>query len=259
MRKSFLMVLLLGFCSFLAAQQAMNNDSVVKMVKAGLSDEIIVSTINSSPGTYDTSADALIALKTAGVSDKVISAIVAKLSGAPAAPAVVQTQQNTPAPAVQEPEVMSKIYFLDPGSHALKLLPGEQWKRKNKGGFGSVKAVDIVSGQHSSFRISSKDKIVFVFRPLPDQQNANILQGIRIYPFEVKSNERDCIVDTQKTGFRGPTRQGNLDVVSLQVVKYGTSSYALNPPDFHLDPGEYWIHVPGAAGYSDPLITLGVD
>jgi hypothetical protein len=70
----------------LAAQQALNNDAVIKLAKAGLSEDLIVSTINTQPGTYDTSADGLIALKGAGVSDKVVAAIVAKAAGgAPAA------------------------------------------------------------------------------------------------------------------------------------------------------------------------------
>lgn len=60
------------------AQQSINNDTIVKMAKAGLSDDVIVSTINASPGKYDASPDGLIALKTAGVGDKAIAAIVAK-------------------------------------------------------------------------------------------------------------------------------------------------------------------------------------
>ena len=72
------------FCLSVAAQQPLNNDAVIKMVKAGLSDDVIVSTINASPGAYDTSADGLIALKQAGANDKVIEVIVAK-SVAPAA------------------------------------------------------------------------------------------------------------------------------------------------------------------------------
>ncbi len=39
MRKSLLAVLVLAACSFLAAQQAMNNDAVIKLIKAGLSDD----------------------------------------------------------------------------------------------------------------------------------------------------------------------------------------------------------------------------
>lgn len=88
MRKHLLQLALLALCPLLAAQQAMNNDSVLKLVKAGLSDDLIVTTINSSPGSYDTSANGLIALKQGGASDKVVSAIVMKASGAtPAAPA----------------------------------------------------------------------------------------------------------------------------------------------------------------------------
>ena len=69
-------VTLFAFCPLLFAQQALNNDVIVKMMKAGLSDTVIIETINSSPGSYDTSPTGLIALKQAGVSDKVISAIV---------------------------------------------------------------------------------------------------------------------------------------------------------------------------------------
>jgi len=57
---------------------AMTNESVMKMAKAGLGDDLIVETINTQPGTYTTDADALVALKTAGVSDRVITAMINK-------------------------------------------------------------------------------------------------------------------------------------------------------------------------------------
>ncbi len=63
------------------AQQELNNDSLIKMVKAGLSPEIVVATVNSQPGHFDLSADGLIALKKAGVSDQIISAVIARTSG----------------------------------------------------------------------------------------------------------------------------------------------------------------------------------
>jgi len=78
MRKSFIALVFLAVCPLLVAQQALNNDAIIKLVKAGLSDDLIVTTINATPGTYDTSANGLIALKTAGVDDKVVSAIVQK-------------------------------------------------------------------------------------------------------------------------------------------------------------------------------------
>jgi hypothetical protein len=88
----------LAISPLLFAQQALNNDAVIKLVKAGLSDDLIVTTINASPGTYDTSPDGLIALKAAGASDKVVAAIVLK---AAAPPPVAATP--APAPAAEAP------------------------------------------------------------------------------------------------------------------------------------------------------------
>jgi hypothetical protein len=64
------------------AAQALTNDSVIKLVAAGLSDDLIVSTINALPSAFDISPDGLIALKAARVSDKLVSVIVLKTSAA---------------------------------------------------------------------------------------------------------------------------------------------------------------------------------
>jgi len=74
------------------AQEALTNDGVVKMVKAGLADDLIVSTVRSEPARYAVGPDDLIALKNAGVSDKVVAAMVERMAS-PAAVAV-------PGPAV---------------------------------------------------------------------------------------------------------------------------------------------------------------
>jgi hypothetical protein len=58
--------------------KTMSNDSVVRMAKAGLSDDLIVQTIVAQPGQYSTDADSLVSLKDAGVSDRVITAMVNK-------------------------------------------------------------------------------------------------------------------------------------------------------------------------------------
>jgi hypothetical protein len=74
-------VVLSTICTVLAlAQTALTNDSVIKMVKAGLGDDVVVSMVKGQPGGYSTGPDDLIALKSAGVSDKVIAAMVARMS-----------------------------------------------------------------------------------------------------------------------------------------------------------------------------------
>lgn len=61
------------------ASAKMTNDSVIKLSKAGLSDDLIVQTIQAQPAEFTTDADSLVALKAAGVSDRVIQAMVNKL------------------------------------------------------------------------------------------------------------------------------------------------------------------------------------
>jgi hypothetical protein len=111
-RKNILAVVFLAICPLAFAQQALNNDAIIKLVKAGMSDDLIITTINAQPGNFDVSTDGLIALKTGGASDKVVSAIVLKASAAlppaPAAPAPpVAPAPPTPpvAPAPPTPPV----------------------------------------------------------------------------------------------------------------------------------------------------------
>jgi hypothetical protein len=105
----------------LIAQKAMDNDSVIKLCKAGLSEDVIVTTISSSPGDYKTSADDLIALKTAGASNKVVAAVVTKATGAPAAPAASESKlEPGVAPAVFSTKQKPRV-FLQSSSK------GSQW------------------------------------------------------------------------------------------------------------------------------------
>ncbi|HEY5331171.1 MAG TPA: hypothetical protein VIJ79_14915 [Acidobacteriaceae bacterium] len=62
-------------------RRAVTNGQVVRMAKAGLDEQIILQTIQEQPGRYDVEPDDLIALKSAGVSARVISAMQAKTAG----------------------------------------------------------------------------------------------------------------------------------------------------------------------------------
>jgi hypothetical protein len=105
-RKNILAVVFLAICPLAFAQQALNNDAIIKLVKAGMSDDLIITTINAQPGNFDVSTDGLIALKTGGASDKVVSAIVLKASAAPQPPPVAPAPPAPPvAPAPPAPPV----------------------------------------------------------------------------------------------------------------------------------------------------------
>ena len=64
MRVNRLAVLgVLFLASLLVAQQALDNAAVVKMAKAGLGDDVIVSMVQNQPGHYALTPDTLVRLK----------------------------------------------------------------------------------------------------------------------------------------------------------------------------------------------------
>jgi len=128
------------------AQQQLTNDAVLKMVKAGLGDDIVVSTIQAQPGKYVTGPDELIALKTGGVSDKVIAAMIAKGSAAPA-PAPVAAPAAAPAaqPAASVSPVNEVGVYFKKGD-AWADLPPEVVNFKTGGVLKSIGTAGIVKG-----------------------------------------------------------------------------------------------------------------
>jgi hypothetical protein len=96
----------------LFGQPTLNNDSVINLTKAGFPEDMIISAINRSLGVYDTSADGLIALKNAGITDKEIAAIVAK-----AYPPTVRAALPVPAQSTNKPRVFLRAQSHSTGWH----------------------------------------------------------------------------------------------------------------------------------------------
>jgi len=81
------LTLALAVCLY--AQEVLNNETILKLVKAGIGEDTIVGMVNQQQGRYALSADDMIAMKTAGVSDKIIAAMVVRnnsTSGQPPTP-----------------------------------------------------------------------------------------------------------------------------------------------------------------------------
>lgn len=95
------------------AQKPLTNVDVIEMAKAGLSESVVVATIQANPGTYDTSTDGVIELKKNGVTDSEIKAILAVQQGGNGTSAAVlangggaQAPPATLGPRWQMPTVM---------------------------------------------------------------------------------------------------------------------------------------------------------
>jgi hypothetical protein len=91
-----------ALAALLAAQEILNNEAIIKMVKAGVPDEVIVEMIRTRPGHYSLSPDNVIELKKQGVPAAALTAMVKKDSTA-AAPATAATPPAAAAPSTAAP------------------------------------------------------------------------------------------------------------------------------------------------------------
>jgi hypothetical protein len=260
MRKGFIALVFLAFCTTLVAQQAMDNVSIIKLVKAGLSDDLIVNTINASPAAYDTSANGLIALKTAGASDRVVSAIVLKATGgtpsstASAAP-VGQASVNPDDP--NSPHEAGIYVYSDTapaGSKMNMLEPSIYTQAKTGGTFTSaitvgiakIKTKAVLRGAHANARVSDP-QVVFYF--YFEEQGAGLSHAstpfggtstpneYTLLKFDIKGDTRETIIAKANVfGASGGTDDKAVTPFTYTKLRPGVYKVTLNGP---LQPGEY--------------------
>ncbi len=239
MRKTLLGILLLALGPLLAAQ-ALNNNSVIKMVRAGLSDDVIVATINANAGSYDTSPDALIALKQAGVSDKVIAAIVGRGAGsASAAPA------PPPPPPPPLPAGVDQVgaYYKDSGG-AWQLLPSEVVIFEAGGAVKHIASATLVKQDVDGVLGGMRSRLVlttpvsFIVH-VPEGRTINDYQLIR---FRIVGSNRQFLY--AEGGLQKETTGSLRDVVDFTGRQIGPSAYQV---DLGSDIGE------GEFGFLEPL------
>ncbi|MDE1177666.1 MAG: hypothetical protein PW789_13855 [Edaphobacter sp.] len=95
-----------------APAKTLNNTSVIRMAQANLSDDLIIQAINTQPGQYTTDADAMIALKEAGVSERVITAMINR-GRRRLTPGGEATDDPPPAPVTVIPVNEIGVYYKD--------------------------------------------------------------------------------------------------------------------------------------------------
>jgi len=96
---NFRCLLTLAVAVCLYAQEVLNNETILKLVKAGIGEDTIVGMVNQQPGKYTLAADDIVALKNSGVSDKVIAAMIVRngAGNSASAPATAIAGSGQPA------------------------------------------------------------------------------------------------------------------------------------------------------------------
>jgi hypothetical protein len=267
MCKSLFAILLLSGC-LLSAQQALNNDAIVKLVKAGLSDDLILSTINASPGSYDVSASGLIALKSEGASDRIVSAIVLKVSGTTSTPPVaanpIGANPDDPS-APHEAGIYAycdnapdrKMVMLEPSVYSQQKL-GNLFATGITYGIAKAKMKAVIRGAHSNARVTDPQAIFYFFF---EQQGAGLSNASSIFSgtstpneytllrFDVKKETRETIVGKFSVwGGSGGTDDKAVVPFTYTKLRPGVYKVTLSA---QLQPGEYGFVAPGVA----PVVT----
>lgn len=250
------------------AQEVLTNKSVISMVRAGLSETVILAKIRSTQTKFDTSAEGLIALKQAGVPDKIIEAMVTAGSPTAAAPAPPTPPPPPPAPAaVATPPVAGQPAraVMTPGQPAIYHLAGDrsvelvavvgEIQTSVVPFIGTTKMELVLPGQRASYRITER-RPLFLSTYSPSEAPL-----VRLKPGEKDRNLK--FSSGSALPFVGVTqRQGvrNEDRVEMESERDGNGFYRLRPRSA-LEPGEYaFVPTRGfSAGPIDKLYDFGVD
>ena len=241
MRKKYTVIVGLALlAAFAMAQTAMTNEQVIKMAKAGLPEDTILVAINGQPGNFTTNADALIALKSAGVTDKVIGAMIAKASGS-SAPAAAPAGAVAPAGAGPVTEV--GVYYKK--NDAWTDLPPEVVNFKTGGVLKTIGTAGIVkgdvnghlNGEHSPTGLKTPiDILVYT----PEGTNVSEYQLLRLHD-QKDSREFRTVTGGVLHVSGGATR----DMIPFESKKMAPRTWEIIVPN--LGPGEYGLLPPSNA------------
>ncbi len=222
--------------------KTLDNDAIIKMTKAELGDDIILQMVRTQPGDYKTGADDLVALKNAGVSQAVISAMLAKNSGLAQHPAPATVEVTPLSPNTDDPGV----YFKNKQGQWEAVGP-ELVHYRDGGALKSVLTRDIVkkdlngevSGAKSPLKIApGTEMLILAPNTMTDGVEYVILR------FHEKSDRREFRVKTGNV-FHSETGTDR-DALDIRIHKVASKLYGFTVPH-DLQKGEYGVLAPGSA------------
>ena len=208
----------------------LTNEDVIKMVKSGMDEEVVKTIVQRAPAAnFDTSPNALILLKNAGVPAKVMSAMVT----GPAPTSIAAPLAAGPiSDKVEEPEYADSAFLLD-SNGSLKPL-----ERQTPNQHTTSREISlVVNGAKSPMRVLADQKPEFVIRLGTGDVDPSTL----IEFFSLTTNKDNRELKVVKIGITGRRTKGaNEKSVLFSIVKYGKYSFKITP-NGSLAPGEYVI------------------
>ncbi len=240
-----------GFCllaaSALYAQTSLDNSAIVKMVKAGLGDGVILSMVQNQPGNYSVTPDTMVQLKQAGVPDDVLAAMASKNSNA------APLNNNAAPPAEQSAAIGGDPYdAMDIGVYRQVQgqwveVPTETVNWKSGGFLKSIATDGIVKGDINGHLDGGASRTT-VNTPMqfliiaPDGNEATNFELVRMH---AKGNQREF--RTVTGGVFHASGGTSRDAVSFDEKRVERHVYTVDLPN-DLAKGEYAFLALGFSG-----------
>ena len=244
-----------------APANLVDNDTLIRMAKAGIGDEILIQTIQLQPGHYDSSPDALILLKQSGISDRVISTLLAHGTGL----AVRRTPSsmadpipdNTNAPTLANARVSVPpsgvdeigVYYKDK-SGRWQPMETEVVHIKSGGFIKSTLTHNIIKEDRNGVVTGQQSKLL-LWRPcdfLIDTPDG--VQGTEYDLLRFRLNSKDREFRTLTGGVIHQTGGAQRDEVPFTPVKVGPHVWTFSIPK-DLPGAEYGILPPGTGNVTN--------
>ncbi|MEJ1961466.1 MAG: hypothetical protein WDO56_07950 [Gammaproteobacteria bacterium] len=179
--------MLFGLQASTIAQNAkpMTNQDVIKMVQAKLSEDTIAMAVRAAKPGFDTSADGLVKLSTAGVPDGVIKAIIEAKSGGGSASSAGSASAPAGKAAVANAFNPEEVILIDGDKHSTMRYIAPQMRTAARAlGFGGVGSYAALSGTAATLRLKNTSPSFMVAVPT----NAQPEGYVTLANFAVRKN-----------------------------------------------------------------------
>ncbi len=247
--------LLLAVPTLVDAQEVLTNQSVVEMVKAGLSERVIIAKIRTSPTKFDTQTDALIALKKNGVSEKIIEAIMSPSAPGAAAPPASSAPAGSVAmtpPAGVPAQSRPTVYQIVGGKEVELMAAGSEVQR-NRAMYSRSTEV-VIPGNKAKVRTAERQPVFVLTTPPSEMPLVKLDPGKSDRNLKVGSGSRVPYGGSTSTrGIRGE------DMIEVDAERDSRGFYRVKPRA-PLAPGEYgFVATRGGSPMGSSIYDFGVD
>jgi hypothetical protein len=241
--------------AFGQAKKPVTIDDLIQLTKAGLDEQTLVRAIEANGAAVDTSAQGILALKSAGLGEAVIRAVLTAAAPSAAPPSATPPAAVAPGATAIPDEI--GVYIERGGS--LEALTGEVPNVRSGGilksmataGIAKMNVRGTVSGGKSSIQVQAP--VILVLRC----QEGTTPAEYQILILDSKKDRREFT--TGKAGVTGMTVGVDNDkTVSAKFDRIGPRTYKATISQ--LARGEYGVWAPGvsALGPKGKIYTFGV-